>query len=152
MLRHKCKIEKGQIIPVQPKRFKDDLVNFENKFVEIRIDKLKKTRTSQQNRALHLWFTQLAEALNLAGWDMRKLIKQEVDISWSGISIKEYLWRPIQEIYLKKKSTTQLKTEEIDQIYDQVNRIVGQRTGVYVPFPSIDTLFEEYEKELGIKR
>ena len=148
---HKCKIVKGQIIPANPVRFKSDLSRFEDKFVEIKIEKIKKTRTSQQNRALHLWFTQLAEALNDAGWDIRKLIRKEVDISWSGISIKEYLWKPIQEVHLKKKSTTQLTTQEIDLIYDQVNRIVGERTGVFVPFPSIDTLFDEYEKELGIK-
>lgn len=148
MIRHKCKIENGQIIPIKPDRFKNDLTIFEGKFIELQIDKLKKTRTSQQNRALHLWFTQLAVALNNAGWDMRKLIRKEVDIPWSGISVKEYLWRPIQENYLKKKSTIQLKTEEIDQIFDIVNRIVGERTGVYIPFPSIETLFEEYEKEL----
>jgi len=83
---------------------------------------------------------------------MRKLIREKIDISWSGISVKEYLWKPIQEIHLKKKSTTQLTTQEIDLIYDQVNRIIGERTSVFVPFPSIDTLFEEYEKELEIKR
>ena len=149
---HKCKIENGQIIPVKPEKFKEELSRFEDKFVEIKIEKLKKTRTNLQNRALHLWFTQLAEALNNSGYDMRKVIRQEVDISWSSISVKEYLWRPIQEIHLKKKSTTQLTTQEIDIIYDQVNRIIGERTGVFVPFPSIDTLFDEYEKELGIKR
>ena len=151
-MEHKAKIEKGQIVPVKLGRFQEDLNQFEGKFVELKIEKLKKTRTSQQNRALHLWFTQLAKALNDSGWDMRKLIREKIDISWSGISVKEYLWKPIQEIHLKKKSTTQLTTQEIDLIYDQVNRIIGERTSVFVPFPSIDTLFEEYEKELEIKR
>lgn len=149
---NKCKIEKGQIIPIKPERFKEELNRFEGKYVEIKIEKLKKTRTSQQNRALHLWFTQLANTLNEAGFDMRKVIRPDVEISWSMLSIKNYLWRPLQETILKKKSTTQLTTQEIDQIYDQVNRIIAERTGVFVPFPSIDTLFEEYEKELGIKR
>ena len=152
MLTYKCKIKKGQIIPQDLNRFKNDLNRFENKFVQIRIEKIKKTRTSQQNRALHLWFVQVAEELNNAGWDMRKLISKEIDISWSPISVKEYLWRKVQIIYCGKKSTAQLTTEEINEIYDIINRTIGERTGIFVPFPSIDTLFEEYEKELGVRR
>jgi len=50
-MEHKAKIEKGQIVPVKLGRFQEDLNQFEGKFVELKIEKLKKTRTSQQNRA-----------------------------------------------------------------------------------------------------
>lgn len=102
-----------------------------------------KTRTPQQNRALHLYFTLLAEALNDAGFDMKKTIRKDIDISWTPISIKEYLWKPIQEALFKQKSTTRLKTKDIDKIYDILNKTIGERTGVTVQFPSIENLINE---------
>lgn len=142
-VRHKCKISGGKIIPSDPNRFKQELSQYEGKEASITIEKWTKKRTDAQNRALHLYFTLLAESLNLAGYDMRKVIRPDVEISWSPISVKEYLWRPIQKEILGKKSTTQLTTEEIDKIYDQINRIIGERTGVYVNFPNIEDLFLE---------
>lgn len=106
-------------------------------------------RTDAQNRALHLWFTQLAEALNEAGFDMKKTLRQDVDIPWTLTSIKESLWRPVQKSYTGKKSTTDLnKQKEIDDIYDIINRTIGERTGVYVPFPSMDLSEEYYNKTI----
>ena len=97
-------------------------------------------RTAKQNNSLHLYFTLLAGELNAGGFDMKKVIRQEVDIPWNPYSVKEYLWRPLQEAQLGKRSTTKLTTKEIDQIYDTLNRVVGERTGVHVEFPSIESL------------
>lgn len=111
------------------------------------------TRTSQQNRALHLYFTLLADALNDAGFDMRETIRQDVDIPWTPETVKEYLWRKIQIAYLKKQSTKRLKKKEIDKVYDVLNRVIGERTGVFVPFPNIDNLFyDQNPKETKIKQ
>jgi len=103
-------------------------------------------RTVAQNNALHLLFTQLAEELNEKGLDMRQLIREEVDISWTPYSVKEYLWRPLQKIITGKRSTTKLsKTQEIDTIYKNLNRILIERTKGEVclpPFPSIDSLIQ----------
>ena len=95
-------------------------------------------RTHRQNKALHLYFELLANALNEAGADMRKVIRQEVDIPWSKDTVKEYLWRPLMETQLLKKSTKEMDTTDIDVVYDTLNRVVGERTGVFVPFPSIE--------------
>ena len=48
------------------------------------------TRTSQQNRAMHLFFARLVEALNDAGLDMKKVLKPEIDIPWSQTAVKEF--------------------------------------------------------------
>ena len=61
-------------------------------------------RTLKQNNALHLFFWQLAEELNAAGLDMKKVLKPQVDITWTTDSIKDYLWRPLQIALLKKKT------------------------------------------------
>lgn len=98
-----------------------------------------KQRTIIQNRALHLYFQLVADTLNDAGLDMRAVLKPEVEIPWSKDTVKNYLWRPIQEIQLRKKSTTELTTKEIDEIFETMNRHLAKH-GVHEPFPSIEEL------------
>lgn len=100
-------------------------------------------RTDKQNRSLHLLFKLLAEELNENGLDMRRTLKPGVEIPWSGNSVKEFLWRPIQEAQLNKKSTTELTTKEIDAVFDTITRHIGEKFGIYVPFPSIDEVLNE---------
>lgn len=99
-------------------------------------NKKEKQRTDQQNKSLHLYFTQLAETLNDAGLDMRKVLRPSIDIPWSGETIKEYLWKPIMEFQLQKSSTTELTTKEIDEIYDTINRHLSEKFGITVEWPS----------------
>ena len=106
-----------------------------------------KQRTLTQNRALHLMYEHLAQELNDAGWDMKRTLKQEIDIAWTKESVKEYLWRPIQELMLKKKSTTELTTKDIDKVMNTLTRHLGDKLGIEIHFPSIETLMmEKYEK------
>lgn len=95
-------------------------------------------RTLQQNKALHQYFTLLAQELNLAGYDMKRTLKPSADIPWTPENVKEYLWRPIQEAYVNKESTRELTTKEIDKVYDVLNKHLGETTGVTVVFPSKD--------------
>ncbi len=99
-----------------------------------------KQRTNRQNRALHLYFKMLADVLNDAGLDMKKVLKPEIDIPWSKDTIKEYLWRPIQKAQVMKESTTQLTTKEIDLIFDTLNRHLSEKFGITEPFPSIEEI------------
>ncbi len=108
-------------------------------------------RTLQQNRALHLWFTKLANALAAAGYDVKKTLRQDVEIPWTPYMVKELLWRPVQKQMIGKDSTANLlKKKEIDDIYDVINLHVGNRTGVHVPFPSIEELMYELEKNQNL--
>jgi hypothetical protein len=104
-------------------------------------------RTNRQNKALHVLFRLLADELNNNGLDMRKTLKPGVEIPWSGPSVKEFLWRPIQQEKKKKKSTTELTTKEIDEVFDTINRHIGERFGIHIPFPSIENLILRYEEE-----
>src|SRR3990167_1784755 len=98
-----------------------------------------KPRTTQQNRALHLYFGLVAEELNDAGLDMRAILKPEVDIPWTARNVKEFLWRPVQKIQLGKVSTTDLATKEIDVVFETVNRHLAKH-GIHVPFPNIEEI------------
>jgi len=95
-------------------------------------------RTTLQNRSIHKYCSMLAEALNDAGYDMRRTIKQEVDIPWSMDTVKEHLWRTIQKAQLGKESTTKLETNEVTMVYETLNRHMAGKFGVSVPFPNRD--------------
>lgn len=120
------------------------LSDFEGMEVEVEIKKVKKTRSSLQNRSLHLWFTQLAEALNDSGQDMRAVIRQELPIKWTDYNVKEYLFRPTMKYMFGKKSTAHLTTKEIDEVYAVVDRTIAERTGVHVDWPCIENLINNY--------
>jgi len=110
------------------------------------MNKEEKKRTKRQNDALHLYFQKLAEVFNDAGLDMRKVLKPEVEIPWTKESVKDYLWRPIQIVMFEKESTTELERKEVDKVFDVINRHIA-KFKVHQPFPSVDALFEAYEKE-----
>lgn len=99
---------------------------------------LPKQRTSQQNRALHLFFTKLADALNDAGLDQRKVLKPSYSIPWTPEAIKLHIWHPIQMVMYGTPSTTFLhKVNQIDHIHAVIMRELGQKYGVeFIPFPT----------------
>lgn len=110
---------------------------------------MEEKRTLKQNNALHLYFDLVAKELNDAGLDVRRTLKPSVDIWWSGEMVKELMWKPIQKLYLKKKSTKELnKVKDIDEIYEIMNRHLSEKFGSmgvnHIGFPSL----EELEKQL----
>lgn len=108
-------------------------------------------RTGLQNRSLHKLFTQLSEELNSRGFDMRALIRPEVEISWTPYTVKNHLWKPLQNALLGKKSTTELeKTKDIEVVYDNLNKIISERTKgevILPPWPSIKTAIDRERDE-----
>lgn len=115
-----------------------DQMQAEFGYLEITIEPRKKTRTTTQNRALHKYLSMLADALNSAGYDMKRTIKQEVDIPWNGDTAKEFLWRPIQKAVTGLDSTAKADTSQYNNIYEVLNRHIAQKFGVSVPWPSKD--------------
>jgi len=111
--------------------------NTQKKLVEfLKTVKPRKQRTKDQNSALHLWFTMVAEALNNAGLTVQETLKHTMDIEWNGYRIKELVWRQAQKKYLNKHSTTQLdKYSDIDEIYDLINRWLSKMGVENIPFP-----------------
>lgn len=110
---------------------------------------LEKPRTTKQNNSLHLFFTHLADSLNGAGLDMRKTLREGIDIPWNAKSVKEYLWRPIMHSQLGKESTTELTTGEIDQVFDTMNRLLAQKFGLHIEFPSEESMVAAYRAKEG---
>lgn len=106
-------------------------------------------RTTLQNKSLHLWLRQVSETLNDAGLDMKKTLKESVDIPWDkeGRNAKEHLWRPVMEAMTGEESTTDMDTLDPTLITDVINRHIGEKFGVTLPpWPNRFNQFSEPER------
>lgn len=111
-------------------------------------EKVKKTRSSQQNRALHLFFKMIAENLNKEGitFVYRGLKGQELETQYTEHLVKEMIWRPIQVTLFKVESTTKLDTTMINKILDVLVNFFANK-GVQISFPSrFDLMVKEMEE------
>lgn len=113
----------------------------------IELKKVSQTRTSKQNRALHLFFNQVADELNSLGipFIYMGLKGQEMEMRWTGELFKTMTWKPIQETMFGTNSTTKLKREQIDPIFEVINKFFAER-GVDISFPN---QFDYYLKFYG---
>lgn len=107
-------------------------------------------RTSQQNKALHKWCSQISQALNEQGLNVEQVIKNfTMELQWTPSSVKEILIRTAIRNLYGKESTTQLKkVGEIDKLIDGVTHFLAKIGIEYIPFPSMDEVINETEKEL----
>ncbi len=92
------------------------------------------SRTSAQNRALHLWCKQISETLNSANLYMTGVFGN--DIEWSMELVKTQIVKSTIKKVFDIDSTTKLKRKEIDAMIDFVTIAFGQK-GIEIPhFPS----------------
>lgn len=98
-------------------------------------DKKEEQRTKLQNRAMHKYFSLLSESLNAAGYDVSKTLRHDIDIPWNESLVKELLWRRPQIAITGKESTTELNTKEVSEVYEILNKHLGEKLGIHVPWP-----------------
>lgn len=127
----------GALLPVHP----DDIERFaeigESVEFEVPVDGGKQ-KTAKQRAALHVYCEQMAEALNDAGFDQKAtlaLFNGTAKIPWTKESFKE-IWKAVQVIMLGKKSTEDLNTVDPSEIYRAVDKMIAEKTGVTVAWPS----------------
>jgi hypothetical protein len=102
-------------------------------------------RTQTQNKALHKYFELLAQALNEAGYTVQLVLKEKMELDWDKDMVKDLLWRSAQQAILRKRSTMELnKQQDIDKVYEHLNRHMAEKFGLHVPFPSME--YGYYEK------
>jgi len=95
-------------------------------------------RTGQQNRALHKYLSLVSEELDRNGHTMQDVVKaiRRAEIRPTPNALKEVVWKPIQEILLGKKSTTELEKAEVDKVYEIMNAFIGREFHFHIPFPN----------------
>lgn len=98
---------------------------------------------------MHKWFKEVSDMFNEHGIDMRTFIREGIDIPFTPETIKSHLWKPIQEAYMQEKSTTRLKRKDVSAVYDILNKVIAERTGLHIPFPSLEVLTQnEYASNI----
>jgi len=107
----------------------------------------KSKRTLQQNKCLHLLFTQMSDTFNTLGLDMRVVLKPEIKILWTPEAVKRELFKPVMKAMYGKESTTELTTSEVSKVYEQIAKLIGEKFGVEIEFPSKEQL-DDYWKTL----
>lgn len=102
---------------------------------EIEVDyKHDRRRTSQQNKALHLWLEMLAERMNAQGVGVKALMKaKSLDVPMSMELCKEMLWRPVQEAMFGIESTADMNTGDYNRVYTVLCQQLGEKMGLVVP-------------------
>lgn len=96
-----------------------------------------KKRTLTQNKALHLYCTQLATALNEGGYSQENFFKEcklGFSLPWTMMAIKN-IFRVCADAMYEKESTSRLTTDEISEVYQAFDRRVSEITGVHVEWP-----------------
>ena len=92
-------------------------------------------RTERQNNAMHLWFRQMAEKLNDAGYSNKHPFNLQVEIPFTEGLVKEMLYKPIIKAMYQKTSTTKLTGRELSEAAEVLVRWLSEKKGIYVPFP-----------------
>ena len=115
----------------------------------IEIKKVSRKRSNQQNRALHLLFDMVSKELNDLGipFVYYGLKGIELETEWTGLLFKEFTWKPIQKAMFDIESTTKVNTQQIDKIFQSINKFFAER-GIEVTFPNrFDYYLKFYEND-----
>ena len=101
-------------------------------------------RTLTQNRAIHQYFHDAADALNnhdIAAYIQSPLFENPIEVAWNEYMIKD-LWRLVQKAKYPETggATRKCPVAGVEVVYDYVNKAIleGSDGAVYVPFPSRD--------------
>jgi len=90
-------------------------------------ESVKTPRTDSQNKAMHVFFNHVAKALNEAGLSVTEVLSQATELDWTEYRVKELLWKKsLKKLYGKDSTTQMKKTEEIDNVYEHINRFLSQ--------------------------
>ena len=90
-------------------------------------------RTSQQQKALELWCKILAEDLNAAGLDQRKVLKPSIAIPWNQPDVKDKIFRPVFTAMTGLESTADADPSDYNPVYQVLCRHLAMRLGVTAP-------------------
>jgi len=107
-------------------------------------------RTLQQNKAIHIFCNLLATELNGKGKYMTVILKPTYELRWDMKSVKEHLFKTILKALYKKESTTELTTDEVSKVHEQLMLMLVEKFPEvdFIDFPSDDQV-ESYEQMIN---
>ena len=101
---------------------------------------------------MHKYLETVAHELETQGQTMQEVVKKIdfCEITPTKDSVKNVIWRPIQEMVVGKKSTTELTTAEVNKIYEIMSMFLSKQFQISLPFPQ-DLHFEHFLEENNYK-
>ena len=73
----------------------------------------------------------------------------KVEIKPTEENVKESFVKPVMNaLYPDIESTTEMSTAQVIEVYDTLNKALGQRLGIHVPWPCEQT---QYQKAAGCR-
>lgn len=93
-----------------------------------------KQRTRQQEKAYHKGFTEIADLLVEHGISLQVALKN-LDVRPTMNTIKD-AYRSIAEAKYGVKSTRDLTTAQVSEVWDDLVKTLSQNTGIEIVFPS----------------
>jgi hypothetical protein len=103
-------------------------------------------RTLTQNKAMHLYFKLVSEALVSAGIDTTNFFKEGYSLPFSEHIVKTELWYPLMRAITNKESTRGITTKEVTEIYEHLNAKLAEHGVQHIPFPSNDSMMNAQRK------
>lgn len=89
-------------------------------------EEIPKQRTEQQNKALHVYCKLRSDSLNDAGLTVQAVLAKSMDLEWTPFRFKELMWKKsLKRLYGKDSTTKMTKQEEIDNVYNHIERYLG---------------------------
>jgi hypothetical protein len=93
-----------------------------------------KIRTDKQNKSIHKGLTDISTLLIENGISLNAVIKN-LQIRPTPEALKE-VFKAIAKAKYGVESTTQLQTNQIEPIWEELIKAVSETTGIYIEFPS----------------
>lgn len=95
-------------------------------------------RTDSQRKAIEVYCREVAKALYDEGHTLQDVIKEvkKAEITPTQSNIKAVVWNGINEALFKKTSSTELSTTEVTKIYEVMNKWLGEKFEIHIPFPN----------------
>ena len=93
---------------------------------------------------MQVYFREAAKILNEHGIHQETTSRFQsttLEVPWTEHSFKEF-WRSIQITMFNIKSTKDLQSKQVSQIYDVINKGISERVGLHIPFPHKELINE----------
>ena len=133
------------IVTKEPFKIRPRLLKFLETVQIQEIEKIRGTRTSQQNKALWKFFSLVADKLTELGVSMRTIFKETdtFDMPPTKDSVHD-LWVHFQKAMVNTERTRDLKKDQIDRIHEVFMKNMGEKFHLeYIDFPHDDERLAE---------
>ena len=97
--------------------------------------------TDKQMASLHVAYREYVRQLTEQGYDLKKALAQTVlTIPLTEENFKHYFVKPtLESLYPESSSHNDLYTDQVEPLFDVLNRAMSIRFGISIPFPEDET-------------